>query len=472
MEANQQTKTPAKQSKKGREGFMTTGKERFSYGLYFLGQNIFYIFLYLYLSVFFTDVGIPALTVAAVALVVKVWDAVNDPIFGGIVDGVKLKKGKFLPWLRISLFAIPVTTILIFAIPSTISLTAKIVWAVVSYMLWDTAYTICDVPIFGLITVMTDNQSERTSLMAIGRVCAMIASVIVAMGVPTVRTAIGGWLPTIVVLSIIAFITMVPICFTAKERIAPPKTEKGVSLKEMFRYLGHNKYLLIFYLALFISYSTNLSTTLAMYFARHCLGQESLQSILSLAMLVPAIILGMFIPGICKKVDKFTLYFWATVATVVLGVIQYFVGYANLGLFLAITFLKSLPLGITTVLMYMFTPDCAEYGRYKTGVDAVGVTFSIQTFSVKLMTAVATALGTLFLGLIGFVEGEGAVQAAGFADKLWFVYALIPIIGAAISLIVLRMYKLRDKDVQIMAKCNAGEITREEAEAQLGGKFN
>lgn len=472
MSADQQTTLKEKKVKKGREGYMTTGGERFSYGLYFFGQNIFYIFLYLYLSVFFTDVGIQALTVAAVALVVKVWDAVNDPIFGGIVDKVRLKKGKFLPWLRISLIAIPITTVLIFAIPSGLPLTVKVVWAIVAYMLWDTAYTICDVPIFGLITVMTDNQNERTSLMAIGRVTAMVASIIVAMGVPAVRTVIGGWLPTIIILSVVAVITMVPICFKAKERIAPPESEKGVSFREMFRYLGRNKYLLLFYLSLFISYSANIATTLAMYFARHCLGAEGLQSILSLATMLPAIILGMFIPKIVKKVDKFVLYWWATVATVVLGVVQYFVGYQDLTVFLALTFVRSVPMGVTTMLMFMFTPDCAEYGRYKTGINAVGITFSIQTFSVKLMTAVSTALGTLCLGLIGFVEGEGAVQAAGFADKLWFVYALVPVLGAAISLIVLRMYKLRDKDVQIMAKCNAGELTREEAEAALGGRYN
>lgn len=459
-------------NKKGKEGFMTTGGERFSYGLYFLGQNIFYVFVYLYLSVFFTDVGIPALTVAAIALAVKVWDAVNDPIFGGIVDRVKLKKGKFLPWLRISLVAIPIATILIFAIPSTLSLTAKIIWAIVAYMLWDTAYTICDVPIFGLVTVMTDNVGERTSLMAIGRVAAMVASMVVALGVPSVRTAIGGWLPTIVILSVIAVITMFPICVKAKERIAPAGGEKEVGIKEMFRYLGQNKYLLLFYLALFISYSTNLATTLGMYFARHCLGQESMQSILSLVGLVPSIVLGMFIPKICKKVDKFVLYFWSTVAMVVLGVITYFVGYGSLPVFLVLTFLKAIPLGITTMLMYMFTPDCAEYGMYKTGINASGIAFSIQTFSVKLMTAVATALGTFLLALAGFVSGEGAAQPAGFADKLWLIYALTPVIGSAISLIVLRMYKLRDKDVQIMAKCNAGEITREEAEAQLGGRFN
>lgn len=151
--------------------------------------------------------------------------------------------------------------------------------------------------------------------------------------------------------------------------------------------------------------------------------------------------------------------------------LQYIIGYANVPIFLVLTFLKGLPLGITTVLMFMFTPDCAEYGRYTTGINATGITFAIQTFSVKLMTAVSTALTTFLLAMIGFVEGEGAVQPEGFAGRLWFLYALVPVLGALISVVILRMYKLRDKDVQVMAKCNAGEITREEAEAQLGGRY-
>ena len=87
------------------------------------------------------------------------------------------------------------------------------------------------------------------------------------------------------------------------------------------------------------------------------------------------------------------------------------------------------------------------------------------------MTAVATALGTFCLGLIGYVKGEGAIQAAGFADKLWTAFAIIPTIGMIISAFILLGYKLRDKDVAVMAKYNAGEITREEADAQIKCKL-
>ena len=138
-----------------------TGKEKLSYGLYFMGQNIFFGIVGM-MTTYFTDIGIAAATVAVVALITKVWDAINDPIFGMLMDKIKFKRGKFIPWLRISLVAIPLATIFMFVIPSGLPMMVKAVWATIGYMLWDTAYTICDVPIFGLVTTM--KRSKRASV--------------------------------------------------------------------------------------------------------------------------------------------------------------------------------------------------------------------------------------------------------------------------------------------------------------------
>jgi hypothetical protein len=75
------------------------------------------------------------------------------------------------------------------------------------------------------------------------------------------------------------------------------------------------------------------------------------------------------------------------------------------------------------------------------------------------------------LSLIGFVEGEGAVQAEGFTDKLWIINFWIPIAAGLVSIPILRMYKLRDKYVKVMVGCNTGVISREDAEKELTGKI-
>ena len=208
-----------------------------------------------------------------------------------------------------------------------------------------------------------------------------------------------------------------------------------------------------------------------MYIARFCLENEAILSITRILAIVPSLLLGMFIPLMTRKLDKFKLYYGATVVSLLMIVARFFVGYHNLTSYLVITVLASIPTGITTTLMFMFTPDCAEYGRYKTGIAAPGITFATQTFFVKLQSALVTALGAFVLGLIGFVEGEGAVQAEGFAGTLWNVSLLLPAIGMIVSLVLLRLYKLNDHDVELMAKANSGEISREEAEAQMIHKY-
>lgn len=76
----------------------------------------------------------------------KAWDAVNDPIFGNLVDKINFRKGKHLSWLRIAAIAIPLSTFLLFIVPASVRGQAKIIWSGAAYILWDMNCTLCDVP--------------------------------------------------------------------------------------------------------------------------------------------------------------------------------------------------------------------------------------------------------------------------------------------------------------------------------------
>jgi Na+/melibiose symporter-like transporter len=90
-------------------------------------------------------------------------------------------------------------------------------------------------------------------------------------------------------------------------------------------------------------------------------------------------------------------------------------------------------------------------------------------------------LGLFLLGLSGWVEieatdfadiaSQGVAQPESALNMLWIVYTLIPAIGTILGIVVMAFYKMKDKDVELMAKCNGGEITREECEAQLSRKY-
>jgi Na+/melibiose symporter-like transporter len=131
-----------------------------------------------------------------------------------------------------------------------------------------------------------------------------------------------------------------------------------------------------------------------------------------------------------------------------ISTVCFFVGYKSVSACLVMAIIRALAAAVINSLLFFFTPDCVEYGRYTSGISAPGISFPIQTFSVKLMAAISAAAAAL--GIIGFVEGEGAVQAADFADKLWALNYLVPIAACLASIPILGQYKLRDIYVKVM----------------------
>ena len=452
-----------------KDGYRVSGWEKTSYGIYFFGQNIFYGLVALNVQSLFNDVGITTTMVALILLVTKAWDAINDPLFGVIIDKVRFKKGRFMPWIRISTPLIAVSSMFLFALPSNIAPGAKIAWAIVGYVAWDMSYTLCDVPIFVLPTSMTDNVKERTSILSVGRYLGTIGIALAIVLLPMIQESIG-WRNIGLLYSILGVVLMLPLFFSGKERYIV-RPEQEVTLKQMFNYVAGNKYLLIFYVGLFLSSITAFSTSISLFFARYNLGDQSRGSLVSLASMLPVLVVGIFVPMLAKKIDKFKLFYISYACMALVGVIRFFVGYGNFYVYIAFAMIQGLFLGVTSILLFMFTPDCLEYGTYHTGERAEGVAASVQTFFVKLTGSFAGPLAMLILGFFGFVEGESAVQPASALSGIWLCMTIFPMIGIAVALFVWSRYKLRDKDVQVMAEYNNGKITKEEADALLAEKY-
>lgn len=470
---------------KNPEGYMTTPLERGSYWSYFVGQNVYYNITAAFITTYLVMQGISLEKAAMVLLIVKIWDAINDPLFGYIFDKVKFKGGqKCLPWLRIAVLLIPFVTIAVFAIPSGLSENGKLLWFGITYVLWDTVYTLTDVPAYSMLTTMTDNLQERNVLLSINRIFSGAGMVIYSVVLTWLISESVGMSSTmaVAILAIFSALTMVPICVFGKERnYKPEEDEQSFSFRQMFSYLGKNKYLLIFYAGYCATDGLKTSTAVSLLAAYYLFGSANFNILLTALGIVPGLLAAIVMPPILKKCDKMKLLVWCNIINIVLGVAIYLGGWENKIFFLVLTVIRSITLSLAGILYFMFTPDCAEYGEYKSGISAKGITFAIQTFSVKITAAISTSLALFLLGLFPWINVEaesfaelqalGVQQSAAGMQGLWFVYAMVPVIGLMISAICFACYKLNDKDVQIMAKCNAGEITREEAKAQLSRDY-
>ncbi|MBP3684012.1 MAG: MFS transporter [Oscillospiraceae bacterium] len=465
--------------------YMTTKKERLSYWTYFVGQNIYYNITAAFISTYLAMQGIDLAKVAVVLLIVKVWDAVNDPIFGFIFDKVRFKNGqKSLPWLRIATALIPVVTIILFSIPSALGETGKLVWFGVAYLLWDTVYTLTDVPAYAMLNTMTDNLTERNLLLSVNRVFSGAGVLIYGVVLPLLISESVGMSASmaVAIMAVFSALTMVPLNLNCKERnYRPEDEEENFTPKQMFSYLKSNKYLLIYYGGYMATDALKTFNAVLLFASFYLFGNSLFAIVLNVLNMVPGVFAAMLMPTILKRFDKFKTLFWCNIVCVVLGLVIYFLGWDNQGIFLTLTCIRTIPMSVVGILAFMFTPDCAEYGEYKSGISAKGITFAIQTFSVKITGAVSSSLALFLLGLFGWISVEAESfeqlaamniqQSAAALNGLWIVYALVPVIGMIISTFFYLGYKLNDKDVQIMAKCNSGEITREEAEKLLSQKY-
>ena len=141
-----------------------TMKERICFTVGAFGRSGIYTLMSMFTLVFFQNGA--GLTLI---LIGRVFDALNDPVMGMIVDRTKSKWGKMRPYLLFSPIPIAITTIALFSAPFKEGSTAAFVWALVTYILWGVAFTVQDVPFWGLSSVITPLESERTSFISTAR---------------------------------------------------------------------------------------------------------------------------------------------------------------------------------------------------------------------------------------------------------------------------------------------------------------
>ena len=468
------------------ENWSTEPVERASYYSYFAGQNMIYTLFNVCLTTYLLFLGIDPIKSATVMLIVKVWDAVNDTLFGVIFDSIKFKSGKkYLPWIRVSTILIPIATILTFIIPSGSSQTVKLAWFAIAYILWDTAYTLCDVPIFGILTSMSQSIDERNTIQSYKSI-ATYAGVGITSTLATVLVSekVGMNYGSItLIICVIAFALMMPASFKLKERYHA-ESEEQFTIRSMLSYLFKNKYLLIYYVGIFFYNSLSIGNAFTLYVSYYLFNSALFSLLVGAIGTVPQLLIALWLPKIIRKYDKMKVNRVCLLLYVVLSIITWAIGYGNVVAYIVLFTIRSIPLAVLGLEMYMFTPDCAEYGRFKTGTEAKGITFAVQTFMAKLTGSIASALGLFILGLksVGWkvvevgsfqeLEQSGVVQTPHALNMLWLIFMLIPAIGGLLAYITWLFYDLKDKDVQIMIDCNTGKVTREEALSMMSKKYD
>lgn len=482
--------------------WLTTKRQRTKYYISDLGRTCEGAIITTFMTMFLLMQGIDPTKMAGIMLSVKVVDSLDDVIFGFLIDKLhldnlkKLKKivgdGKYLPWYRLTFWLFPIFTVCFFMMPMQLSETAKLVWFAVFYLLYDLTYTLVEVPMNSLAVSITDNLEERNTIVQNRSI--FNNNIIMFIGIifyALVSEKFGLPIKWVVLGSSVIFIVMMSLVTNGvdeynKELKNADEDDIGhYTFKDMIECVKTNKYMFVLLLSSVVTSCLATGSNLANFVAYYHFGNSMIFVIPIAIAAVPGLIAQFSTAKLTKKFGKVKVILFTGLLGGIPLISMYFIGPGRDAKHLiplcTLLVLQALPGNVSVIAKSFLIPDTIEYTRYKTGKDCSGIFFSLNSFVTKFTQGVASSLALFLLGLSGWIE----IEATDFADvaaqnvaqpesslnMLWMLYALIPAIGTILGVIVMFLYRIKDEDVELMTKCNAGEITREECEAGLSKKY-
>jgi len=441
-----------------------------TFGLGTIGRDMVFTIISMFLMFYLTDIlNLPNSVLwwlTAIILFARIFDAVNDPIMGLIVDNTRTKYGKFKPWIAFGALTSGIFTILLFT-DFGISETSYIILFAVFYLFWGMTFTSNDIPYWSMLPSLSMDQKEREKIGAIARICGNLGMFSVVVGIVPITEALGAYFGSMqtayfvfaLIIVLIMWIGQTITLFGVKEKTEIFKNESKTTLKELLVVIFKNDQLLytaISMVLFMIGYVT--TTSFGLFFFKYAYGDEGMYSTFAAVLGVSQLSALAVFPFFSKKFNRKTLYTASTIL-VVLGYIVFFfspmnmlyIGLAGLLLFVGQAFIQ--------MLMLMFLADSVEYGQWKLGKRNESITFALQPFINKMGGAIASGVvgATLIIsGITDAYSAEDVTSEGLFIMKTSML--ILPLILIVAGYIVYRLkYKI---DAELYKKIIADLVKR------------
>lgn len=384
-------------------------RNRYCFGLGTLGRDAVYTLVSMYLITYLTEtVGLADYQLAIIGtlmVIFRVFDALNDPIMGTIVDNTSTRWGKFKPWIIFGCITSGLLTILLFS-DFGLSGYGFIVFFAITYLLWGITYTTNDISYWSLMPAISKDQKVREGIGAIARICAnigMFAVVVLYTMVPDLfgMPAKKSYFLFAVILVIVMWIFQSFTIFGVKEDRSSLKRQEHTSLSGMLKALIKNDQLMITAIAMalfMIGYCT--TTSFGVYYFKYAYKNEGTYMVFAAVLGVAQLTALSIFPQFSKRFTRKQLYFGSMVA-VVAAYILFFLSFEQLPLIVLAGLILFFAQAFIQLLMLLFLADAVEYGEWKLGKRNESVSFAVQPFINKLGGAIGTGVVTLTLIISG-----------------------------------------------------------------------
>jgi melibiose permease/lactose/raffinose/galactose permease len=431
-------------------------RNKYCFGLGTVGRDMFYSFEANALLYFLSNIlSLPIKQFAAVSLVLsvmRIFDAINDPITGLIVENVNTKWGKYKPCIALGGLISVVFFLVLYGNVGT-GWTFVIVFGV-AYFFWDVSYGLNDIAYWTLLPSLTTDQKQRESYGAFARICANIGMYIVMVGWQPITSAMGNtpkaWFTVALVIAALYILFLLFPILGVKEHKNFVEKDESTSLKDMWKALTGNDQLMwtTLSMALFmVGYCT--TTGFATYYMQYLYGDINMYAVLAGVCGVAQLAALMIFPAVSKNRSRRQLYSFATILVIV-GYAVFFFAEHSIILIAAAAVIIFVGQAFIQLLMLMFLADTIEYGQWKMGKRTESITFSIQPLINKIGGALSTALisGSIIIAGIKTANSDVAAESIGASGQLIIKIAMfaVPLIFIVAGYVIyLKKFKISEE---------------------------
>ena len=463
-----------------------------------MGQGMIYALMSSYISDYYLNVlQLTPMFVLLLMLMARVWDAINDPLMGMIVDRSNLKSGKMIPFIRFALIPVAIVTLLMYLSPN-LEKTELMIYSAIVYVAWGMIYTVGDVSFWGLPNVITPDSEERSSVISISKIFNSIGSAVPEVLFLVVGLIMAAWVKAqdvtpdplevqkkkYLVMAIVTVglgtILYSFVCTGVKERVKMPSHKRQKGEPSQLARIFKCKPLVLVLLMGVLSSGRYMVSAAAIHVARYSfyIGPDlatlateaeriaAIESSISTVKTVFQIssIVGLFgatllMPKLMKKIDYKKLVIVSCLAGFAASIVTTIVGWFTMNLYACIPFIiiSCIPLGVINTVCFAMICDCLDYMELTTGFRDNALGAACQGFINKIGNAFATSGIVIMYMAIGLepsqmLSSTAVVSALEMPENLRFamfsLVSIVPGISMLLCAIPMFFYKIAGKEKQ------------------------
>lgn len=437
------------------------------YGVGAVGLDLSYGMFYSYLNKYLTDVlKLSSNFLLVLTPIARIWDGINDPMMGTIVDNGKFKMGKYRPWILMGALSNSVILILLFNNLFGLSGVGLYVYIAFMYVFWGMTNTLADIPYWSMVPSFTNDAKKRSLIATIARTFSGLGQGIVQIGAPILMGLVSVTKDpntgeavydarTFTVLSIVCAIGLILFSTisvtTVREKHRTQSNEK-FSFKKIFTVAKNNDQLLVFMLfAMLSNAGFYMISGVGAYYFDVVVGDSAKQSSFNIFGSAGSILGLAVIPIMMKFTTRRRTYQFSLLlaATGYLGMLISGGAFGNVTLMGIFYLLAQIGTASMFVSQTVFLADIVDYGEYKMGYRAESITFSMKGFLQKMAYTLQTIIlyaGLSFSHYDGNLHSLNPKAAHASISVMMFVF---PLIFMILSFIVFTAkFKLTDKKME------------------------